>query len=300
LWRKFLAEITGDDAELHAYLQRLAGYSLIGQVIEHVLIFLYGTGANGKGVFLGTLTALFGDYAKVAPIDTFTDTSGDRHPTDMAMLRGMRLVTAQETDEGRAWAEAKIKALTGGDKIAARFMRQDFFEFVPQFTLLIAGNHKPRLRNVDEAIRRRLHMVPFAVTIPAEKRDTELPEKLKAEWPGILQWAIDGCLEWQRIGLAKPAAVSSMTDDYFEEQDTLADWIATRCTLDGAAWTSIADLYRDYLAHMHGIEERPEAKERFSARLESHGLRFKRDGKERHRGYAGIKLLPVASDGHEY
>ncbi len=125
--------------------------------------------------------------------------TADRHPTDLAvLLRGARLVTAQETEEGRRWAESKIKALTGGDPITARFMRQDFFTFMPQFKLFIAGNHKPGLRNVDEAIRRRLNLIPFVVRIPPKERDPRAwPRNLKAEWGGILQWAIDGCLDWQ-------------------------------------------------------------------------------------------------------
>jgi putative DNA primase/helicase len=142
-------------------------------------------------------------------METFTASQTDRHPADLAMLRGTRLVTAQETEEGRGWAESKIKALTGGDPLTARFMRQDFFTFTPSFKLFIAGNHKPGLRGVDEAIRRRFHLVPFTVTVPLAARDPELAEKLKAEWPGILAWAINGCLEWQRIGLAPPAASRS-------------------------------------------------------------------------------------------
>jgi P4 family phage/plasmid primase-like protien len=129
----------------------MMGYCLTGSIDEHALFFLYGTGGNGKGVFLNTMTAILGDYAKVAPADMFTVTQNKRHPTDVAMLQGARLVTAQETKEGKFWAEAKIKALTGGDPITARFMRQDFFTYAPQFKLVIAGNHKPRLRNVDES-----------------------------------------------------------------------------------------------------------------------------------------------------
>ena len=147
-WQRFLDEITAGDAELQAFLGRVAGYVLTGSTREHALFFLYGTGANGKGTFLNTLTGILGDYARIAGMDTFTETSSDRHPTELAMLRGARLVTAQETDEGRRWAESRIKALTGGDPITARFMRQDFFTYTPQFKLLIAGNHKPGLRNI--------------------------------------------------------------------------------------------------------------------------------------------------------
>src|SRR6266702_598508 len=193
-WRKFLAEVTRGDTELEGFLQRIAGYSLSGSTREHALFFLYGTGGNGKGVLLNTLTSIFGDYAAVAPMETFIAARGERHPTDLAGLRGARLVTSQETEEGRHWAENKVKALTGGDPISARLMRQDFFTFTPAFKLVIAGNHKPRLRGVDEAIRRRFHLVPFDMTIVPADRDPLLAEKLRAEWPGILQWALDGCL----------------------------------------------------------------------------------------------------------
>ena len=198
MFLRFLAEVTAGDCELQSFLQRLFGYSLTGSVREHALAFFYGLGANGKSVLLSTASGLLGDYHTTAPIETFTASGSDRHPTEIAGLRGARLVTAIETEEGRRWAESRIKALTGGDKIPARFMRQDFFEFTPQFKLVIAGNHKPGLRSVDEAIRRRFNLVPFTVTIPTEKRDKELSEKLKPEWSGILQWMIDGCLAWQK------------------------------------------------------------------------------------------------------
>src|ERR1017187_1284583 len=207
MWRRFLDRVTDGNAELQAFLQRVIGDCLSGSVCEHALFFLYGTGANGKSVFLSTIAGLLADYAKTAPASAFTASSTDQHPTDLAGLRGARFVTAIETEDGRWWAEAKIKSLTGGDRILARFMRQDFFEYVPQLKLVVAGNHKPGLRNVDEAIRRRLHLIPFTVTIAENERDPELTEKLKAEYPGILQWAIEGCLMWQREGLNPPVVV---------------------------------------------------------------------------------------------
>ena len=195
-WHEFLERITDGDNELQHYLRRAVGYGLTGLTQEQVFFFLYGTGANGKSVFLNTVSRLVGDYHATAPMEAFTASHTDRHPTELAGLRGARLVTAVETEEGRRWNESRIKVLTGGDPIAARFMRQDFFTFVPQFKLLVVGNHKPGLRNVDEAIRRRLHLVPFTVTIPPEERDEQLSEKLKEEWPGILGWAIEGAAEW--------------------------------------------------------------------------------------------------------
>ena len=170
-WQRFLRRVTNDDQELIAFLSRVCGYALTGITREQALFFLYGTGGNGKGVFISIVTDILADYHMTAAIETFTASQSERHPTDLAGLRGARLVTATETAEGRRWAEAKIKAVTGGDKIAARFMRQDFFEFVPSFKLIISGNYMPGLRSVDEAMRRRLHVVPFSVTIPAAERD---------------------------------------------------------------------------------------------------------------------------------
>lgn len=230
-WRAFLDRVTGGDAEFVAFLRRVAGYCLTGSTSEQGLFFLYGTGANGKSTFLNAITGAIGDYCRTAPIETFTASTSDRHPTDLAGLRGARLVTAVETEEGRRWAESKIKTVTGGDKITARFMRQDFFEYTPQFKLLIAGNHKPGLRSVDQAIRRRLHLIPFTITIPAGERDPKLNDKLKAEWPGILAWMIEGCLEWQQCGLAPPAAVTDATAAYLEaeELDSGLDVRLLRC-----------------------------------------------------------------------
>src|SRR6266699_2327426 len=193
LWKGFLEQTFGGDAELICFVQRVCGYALTGATHEHALFFCYGTGANGKGTLINTVVGILGDYARVAPVETFTASSTDRHPTELAMLMGARLVTAQETEEGRPWAEAKIKAITGGDPITARRMRQDFFTFTPQLKLMIAGNHRPSVRSVDEAIRRRIHIIPFRVTVPPNQRDPDLPGKLKLEWSGILSWMIEGC-----------------------------------------------------------------------------------------------------------
>jgi putative DNA primase/helicase len=222
LWEGFVQRVTGGDVEYINFLKRVCGYCLTGLTSEHALFFLYGTGANGKSTFISTITGCFGDHYRAAPIETFTAGKNDRHPTELAGLRGARLVTAVETEENRHWAESRLKSLTGGDKVPARFMRQDWFEYWPIFKLLIAGNHKPGLRTVDEAIRRRLHLLPFTQGIPKEERDPRLPEKLKAEWSGILAWMIEGCLEWQGEGLNPPDVVTVATREYFEEEDSLA------------------------------------------------------------------------------
>src|SRR6516164_10038975 len=248
LWSAFLERITAGNSELQKFLQRYIGYCCTGITHEHVFVFAYGTGANGKGTFINTIKRIFGDYATVADMDTFLVTKNDRHPTDLAKLRGARLVVAQETQKGRRWDETKIKALTGGDRIAARFMRQDFFDFEPKFKLLISGNHKPRLSNVDEAIRRRLLIIPFTVQIPLAERDPQLRNKLRAEWPAILRWMIDGCLQWQKLGLAPPDIVRTTTAEYFLDQDTIGEWLE-ECTMpDRNAFSRTLELFASWKA----------------------------------------------------
>jgi putative DNA primase/helicase len=266
----------------------MCGYALTGVTREHALFFLYGTGANGKSVFLNTISGMMGDYAKTAPIETFIDSKNERHPTDLAGLQGARLVTAIETEDGRRWAESKLKALTGGDRIPARYMRQDFFEYTPQFKLVIAGNHKPGLRTVDEAIRRRFHLLPFLVTIPATERDLELGEKLRSEWPGILAWAIEGCLAWQREGLNPPATVTDATAEYFESEDALARWLDERTMMKAGAWESATSLFNAWKAWAEVNGEFAGSQKRFSENIAARG--YKPSRKNTGRGFDGITL----------
>ena len=268
----FLDRITAGDRDLVAYLRRVFGYALTGLTREHALFFAYGTGANGKSVLLSTIAGVLGHYQKTAPIEAFTASNGDRHPTDLAGLRGARLVTATETEEGRRWAESRIKQLTGGDTISARFMRQDFFEYLPAFKLVIAGNHKPSLRSVDEAIRRRFHLIPFAVTIPPGERDGDLTEKLKAEWPGILAWLIKGCLEWKAEGLNPPQAVTEATAAYLEAEDAIAAWIDDRCERGTNAWEQSTALYTSWAQWAERAGERSGSMKGFTQTLESRGF----------------------------
>ena len=296
-WKRFLDRVTGGDAALSSFLQRVTGYALTGSTQEHALFFLYGTGANGKSTFINAITAAAGDYHRAAPIETFTASSGERHPTDLAALRGARLVTSVETEEGRRWAESKIKALTGGDKIAARFMRQDFFEYTPTFKLMIAGNHKPGLRSVDEAIRRRFHLIPFTVTIPSDERDVHLSEKLKAEGPGILAWMIRGCLDWLDGGLAPPEAVRAATAAYLEGEDALAAWIEEATENEPSAWESSPALFKSWKAWAERAGEWIGSQRKFSQRLEdrgeSIGVRKGRDAAGR-RGFYGLRIIEMA------
>ena len=283
--------MTGGDRALQQFLARVAGYGLTGSTREHALFFLYGTGANGKGTFLNTLTAILGDYAQIAGMDTFTESQSDRHPAELAVLRGARMVTAQETDEGRRWAESRIKVLTGGDPITARFMRQDFFTYTPQFKLLIAGNHKPGLRNIDEAIRRRFHLLPFTVRIPPQQRDPQLFETLKQEWPAILGWAIGGCLAWQAEGLNPPAAVIDATAEYFDDEDVFGQWLDECCMRDRMAHETTRDLYAAWSSWAQRCGMTPGSEPKFRSALKSRGFEAKREPGTGRGGFAGIRLL---------
>jgi putative DNA primase/helicase len=297
LWHSFLDRITKGDKPLQQYLQRVCGYALTGSTREHALFFLWGSGANGKGTFVNAIAGILNDYRRNAPIETFTASFTDHHPTDLAGLRGARLVTATETEEGRRWAEAKIKTLTGGDTISARFMRQDFFEYTPQFKLMISGNHKPGLRSVDEAIRRRINLIPCIVTIPADERDPDLGEKLKAEASGILQWMIDGCLDWQERGLAPPEAVTTATTVYLEAQDAFSAWLDECCELDANVWERSQTLFASWKTWAEQSGQFVGDAKTFRARLERmDGVNAKQQAVTKRAGFQGVQLKPLSLD----
>jgi len=288
-WLKFLDEVTDGDADLVSFLQRMVGYCLTGSVREHALFFFYGTGRNGKGVFLNTVSDMLGDYAATASMEVLTESKGDRHPTELAALKGKRLVVAQEVDEGRKWAEAKIKTLTGGDPITARYMRSDFFTYQPQFKLLIAGNHKPALKNVDEAIRSRFHLIPFTVTIPKDKRDPDLPNKLQTEWDGILNWAMEGTLEYLQKGLAPPEKVLEATKSYFEDQDICSQWLEDCCVVAESCWENPTILFGSWEAYAKSGNFPAGNQKTFKERLTNAGFNYKKSG-PRGRYYVGLKV----------
>lgn len=294
LWTRFLQDATLGDAGLQRFLQQVAGYCLTGDVREHALFFVYGPGGNGKSVFLNVLAGVMGDYATTAAMDTFTASVSDKHPTDLAMLQGARLVSASETEEGRAWAESRIKQMTGGDTIRARFMRQDFFEYRPQFKLVIVGNHKPMLRNVDDAARRRFNIIPFVHRPPTPDKLLEI--KLKAEWPAILAWAIEGALDWQRNGLVRPVVVAEATNEYFTEQDSVRQWVAECCeTGSRNLCDTTAALFASWSAHALANGERPGTTKWLSQILHRHGYEpvAETPGHRKKRGFLGIAVKAV-------
>jgi putative DNA primase/helicase len=288
-WTAFLTRITASNIELQTFLQRYLGYCCTGFVSEHAFVFAYGTGANGKSTFINTLARILGSYATVADMNTFVASKTERHPTDLAKLCGARLVVAQETQKGRRWDETKVKALTGGDKLTARFMRQDFFDFAPTFKLLIAGNHKARIGSVDEAMRRRLLLAPFTVKIPHAERDPDLTGKLWEERAAILRWCLDGAFQWHQMGLAPPAIVREATDEYFQQQDTVGLWIE-ECTKRGAEFTRLSVLFASWKAWCEDRNLAPGSALSLSGALDDHGYQRKREGSTGQRGFGGITI----------
>ena len=231
-WNQFLQVVLDGDDDLIAFIQRLFGYALTGLVSEHKFAFFYGTGRNGKGTFLNMIMDILGPYSRKAPASVFLESKVAEHSTNLAGLVGKRFVFGSEIPRGAFWNEVQLKDATGGDTLTARFMRGDFFDFMPQFLLAIAGNNKPALRGVDPAIRDRILMVPFTVYIAPEQRDPDLPKKLQAEAPAILRWLIDGCLAWQRDGLNPPEAVTAAVDDYMADEDVLGTFIRENGRVD--------------------------------------------------------------------
>jgi putative DNA primase/helicase len=298
VWKASLRRWCASDIDLELYLQRFAGYCLTGITSEHALAFFYGTGRNGKSVFLDTIREIMGDYATVAGMEMFQASQHERHSTEIADLMGARLVTAQETQSGRKWDEAKIKELTSAATLKARFMRQDYFEFKPQFKLFFAGNHKPGLRSVDEAMRARVHIVPFLVTIPEAERDQTLPTRLKAEYPGILQWMIDGCIAWREQGLKPPAAVRKATDEYLDSEDSFANWFDDCCTANKNGKETGTDLYKSFKRWAEQSGERyPSAKE-FYQTLDVRDFPSKKlNG---YKFFYGLELRELVDDGSAF
>jgi putative DNA primase/helicase len=291
LWLSFLNQATNGDHNLIDYLQRLAGYCLTGETREEVLVFMHGPGGNGKGVFMNTLRDVLGEYAKQAAMQVLLSNNGDRHPTELANLNGARLVLASESPEGRRWDEERVKALTGRDAISARFMNRDFFEYIPQFKLLVASNHKPRIRTVDDAWRRRLHLVPF--THKPASPNPELKEQMKAEYPAILQWMIEGADWWIREGLSVPASISDATEEYFNEEDVIGLWFAECCEAAPGEIGDRGDLHRSFASWCRGMGHAAATMHAVTRWFKHRG--YEQNTKASSRPIVGVRLLPPAT-----
>jgi P4 family phage/plasmid primase-like protien len=248
-WRAFLAQVFGDDAELIDWLKRWCGYLLAGSTNEQVFVFCFGMGANGKSVLADTLRFILGDYARAIAAETLTESkrqAGSATP-DLAELIGARLAMSAETEDGAALAESLIKSLVAGDTMTVRKLYAAPVQFTPQFKLMMLGNHKPVIRGNDYGIWRRVRLIPFKRTFKPEERDSALLDKLKAEAAHILAWMVEGCLDWQRRGLADiPVTIQQATGEYQEEQDLIGRWLAECCTLSPRDETLSTELYANY------------------------------------------------------
>ncbi len=282
-WLAVLARIFDNRAELVAFLQRGFGYSLTGDCSEQCLFIFYGGGANGKTTLLTTAVTMLGDYAVSTRPESLMVKRGDIIPNDVARLKGARLVIAVEAEAGQRMAEGLVKQMSGQDRMTARFLHQEFFDFTPTFKIFLATNHKPLIRDTTHAMWRRVRLVPFTVTIPDNEQDRHLPDKLRAEWPGILAWAVQGCLAWQRDGLGLPEEVKAATDDYRREMDVLGAFLSERCVIEEAeeaATCGARALYEIYNSWAYqGGEKKPLSETTFNLRLAERGLTKKKTNK---------------------
>jgi putative DNA primase/helicase len=281
-WMALLSRVTQGDTSLLSYLQRLCGYVLTGETREECFAFVYGPAQTGKSTFIRVISEILGEYHCKASMETFTESRHERHAEELAVLVGSRLVTAVETEEGKRWNEARIKALTGRDRIRARFMRENSFEFDPQFKLIIAGNHAPHLRNVDEAMRRRLHIIPFTQPIPMDERDDTLADKLRAEYPQILHWMTRGTLAWIDAKLGRPEQIAQAVDAYLESEDTFAEWLAECTQQDVGGKCLSGGAYKNYKHWADEAGEHATSQKRFIQALRERGFDTRRSNGKRY------------------
>jgi putative DNA primase/helicase len=285
-WLRFLREVFQDDHDLVGFVRRAVGYSLTGDTREHILFVLHGSGCNGKSTLVETVHRVCGDLACTSPFDSFARVRDRGIRNDVARLHRARLVIAAESGEGRRLDEATVKILTGGDTVAARFLYAEFFEFRPSFKIWLVTNHRPRVDGDDDAIWRRLRLVPFNVSFLG-REDQGLRAALEAELPGILAWAVQGCLEWQRHGLGLPAAVDAATREYREDEDVLGAFIDERCILDGEIDAStLREAYEQFCKQ---LGERPLPASVLGKRLAKRAVTTRR-GTGGARTYCGLRL----------
>ncbi len=292
----FLRDVTCNDRALAEYLQSALGACLSGALLDHWLMFWFGPGRNGKNTLGDLVGEILGDYSKQVPVQTLmADEHGSRHPTEIANLRGLRLAISSEIGEGEHWNESRVKELTGDSMLSARLMRQDFFEFRRTHKHLVYGNHRPMLRIVDPAMAARLHIVPFDATFSAElgNLDPQMPKKLRAEAPAILDWLIAGHTKWREDGTLKRCErVEHSTREYLDSQSTLDQWIDDRCVIipddgrSGRGWLKASELYADFATWKRDRGEDPLSQTRWGEWMERRYRRVTADGKR----YAGIHL----------
>jgi len=281
-WLKFLDQIFQGDKELAEYMQRLIGYSLTGEITEQIMVFLIGGGSNGKSTFINIIKDIMGDYGRQAKSDTFIKKKETGANNDIARLVGSRFVSAIESEDGEQLSEAFVKQITGGEPVLARFLRQEFFEFIPEFKVFFTTNHKPVIKGVDEGIWRRIRLIPFNLQLPKEKRDKKLPEKLSLEMPGILNWAIEGCLKWQQSGLNDPQIVMKATGDYKEEMDILGPFMFECCFKREDVQIEAKELYEVYANWCFRNGEHQLKNRAFYRILETQGFKRERGNRNKY------------------
>lgn len=296
LWMAFLRAATGGDETLIRFLQRLCGYFLTGDVSEEMLTFIYGPGGNGKGVFLGAVTAIMADYAVNVPIEVFVAGSKINGEYYRARMAGARLVTASETEADTTWAESQLKEMSGNETpLSGRDPFGKPFEFRPQFKISIVGNHAPKLRGRSAAMERRLRIIPFE-RIPANP-DPDLKEKLRPEYPAILRWMIEGTAAWQRDGIGNATAIRTATSSYFEQQDAFGSWLEERCIRDETLASKPATLIKDFNEWARENGEKPLSANEFAETVNrTPGL--KRDRSNGIRWVRGIGLKATETRGY--
>lgn len=258
IWKDFLLQTMGGDVEKIAYIKRWIGYALTGDAREQECLVLVGGGGNGKGILVNTFMKLMEDHARALTETALVATKVARHLTDIAMLRGKRLAVASEINKGATWDQARITMLVSRDMISANRMHSDPVDFRPTFKLFVMVNDPPRIANVDAAIRRRLNLMTFnnGPGDDRSKHDKALEEKVGRELPGIFRWAINGCLEWQRIGLARPESIALENEDHFAQQDVFGRWIAECCNLGNGLQENVTPLLKSWsdFAKENGVE----------------------------------------------
>lgn len=284
-------ERTIPSEEVRKFFKKLCGRAFSGDVSEHILPVLYGTGANGKSTVLNALMEAAGDYGMQAAPDLLIAKRGG-HPTEVADLFRMRFVASIEVEDGRRLAESLVKTLTGGDRVRARRMRQDFWEFAPTHKVFMAVNHKPQVKGNDNAIWRRIRLLPFEQTIPPAEQDKKLPEKLRGELPGILAWAVEGCLEWRRDGLEAPDEVRKATGEYRSEMDVIGSFLKDCCEVGKDKKTAAPDLYEAYKMWCEENGEKSENQRKFVSELNLRDtFERKRSGPNGSYQWHGLDLL---------
>jgi len=282
VWRKFLMEIMNYNNDLIHFIQNAVGWAITGDTSEQTMFILFGTGANGKSTFLNTIMSLLGEYASATPTQTFMKKQGEQMTNDLARLRGARFVTTTETEQGRRLSEPLIKQITGNDRITARFLYGEFFNFVPTFKIFMATNHKPVIKGTDHGIWRRIKLIPFTTRIEEEKQDKHLEQKLMKESSGILNWLLEGARRWNKEGLKPPRIIINATAEYRAEMDVIGDFIKERCELKPGVNIRARELFKCYQDWCDENNERACSERFFGLRLKEIGIEQRRFGDGRY------------------